>query len=129
MAAHKIWSEEKKQYIRSLLPRKKILFANINSNTKAYWKDDNIDHDIIMGYYPAHDVYIACEAKFHRGKKSASFNCVAEHLRSRIIKIGYRKRADIQTLKEKVIIIPYSELENFCRYADYYLERYDTDKK
>lgn len=129
MAANKIWSDEKKKYIKSLIPRKKILFANIYGNTTAQWKDENIDYDIIIGYYRAYDVYIACDAKYHRGHKYASFDCVSKYKDSANIRIGYRKRADEPISTERVILIPCRELEEFCRHSDYYLNRYDTDNE
>lgn len=127
MAAPKIWSDEKKKYIQSLIPRKKILFANINSRTIAHWKEDNIDYDIIIAYEKYSDIYVACQAEYHIGFKSASFDCVSQYKTSRKIQVGYKMIANNRTQKEKVILIPCRELEEFCRHIDYYLERYNPN--
>ena len=128
MANNKIWSEEKKKYIMSLVGRKKILFANVNGSTIAYWAETNNDYDIIIGYEASKDMYYACDARLHKGKKSARFAC-PEFERKKIsdICVGHRKIADERTLYERVLKIPCKKLEEFCKKYSFYMTRYKED--
>lgn len=129
MANNKIWSDEKKQYIVSLVGNKRILFAKVNSFSRAQWDEENDDYDIIIGYDNTNDFYYACDARLHRDKKSASFDC-PEFERKKIIDIcvGYRKIADERTLYERVLKFPCKKLEEFCKKYSFYMTRYKEDK-
>ena len=125
MANNKIWSDEKKQYIVSLVGNKRILFAKVNSFSRAQWDEENDDYDIIIGYDNTNDFYYACDARLHRGKKSASFDCPEFKIKKiSDICVGYRKIADERTLYERVLKIPCKKLEEFCKKYSYYMTCY-----
>lgn len=116
MAAHRVWSDERKNFILSLFPSKKILFANVRSDQAVYWKEDNTDYDIIIGYSSVNDLYIIFNAQFHRHKKSANCKCVSRFFTKRNkINVGKRCRQDLWGEMEQVVIVPSKMIEELSR--------------
>ena len=118
MSAHPIWSDERKAYFQSLLRWKKILFANINPSLKAYWKEENTEQDIVIGYNPKNDYYVFFYADGFRGKASTSLYCIRSH-------IGSDKIAAIKRNADGMIFVyvPCNQTEEFCRYFDFHMEK------
>lgn len=112
----RLWSEERTDYIKSLLPNKKILFANVYRDCVAHWNGDAGKYDIIIGYCRCYDVYFACDAQLHKGYTNVSFKCVSEYLGvTDKINEGYGRLGYYGTPKERIIIIPCGMLEEFCK--------------
>ncbi len=130
MAAKRVWSDERKNFIQSLLPDKKILFANVRSDKTVYWKEDNNDYDIIIGYSYVNDLYIIYDAKYHRHEKSASCECVSRFFTKRSkINVGEKFRRYGWNKKEPVVIVPSKMIEEFSqRFSEYFSEDKSNDK-
>jgi len=121
MSAPKIWSNEKKKYIQSLILSKRILFANVDGGPRAYWEKSSNGYNIIIGYCRTDDYYIACNAKNHSSFKSISLDCISEYINDRKIRVCYRKKDN-----ERIIFIPCNKIEDFCKYSDFYLNMYEN---
>lgn len=129
MANNKIWSEQRKEYLKSLIPYKKIQFAVVNGSYIATLEDVGDNYDIIIGLTKNEDVYYAFDAKLHKNRKTASLDCFDQKTKSKKqIAVGYRKIADNYLLYERVFRIPNSCLEEFTRRIDYYIDRFEIDK-
>ncbi len=122
MSGRKIWSDQKKKYISSLLPAKKILFANVDGKPKAYWDITTETYDIIIGYCYNNDYYVAIKYDLHRENKTVYLECISEFItKKHKICVGKRKRSS-----ERIIYIPSKELEEFCSYYSYYMDKYQN---
>lgn len=119
MDARVLWYDNKKDYVQSMLPDKKILFANVDEKGTARYKEKNEDFDIIMGYNKVHDVYIVCEAKYFKDKMSVSFHCVSKYFKQKnFIKVGYRGDG------VRVIIFTDNQWSDFSKKYNYYMYEY-----
>lgn len=121
MPAHKIWSNERKGYIQSLLPDKRILFANVNGEPKAYWNEPEGDYEVIIGYCQSYDYYVSMNYDFHVGRKSCTLSCISEYISNDEIGVGRRARS-----MERIVYVPSRRIEEFCRWYSYYMEIYNN---
>lgn len=120
-------SKEKKAYVQSMMPDKKILFITLSDSLKGDISY-NDDHDIILGYNELHDVYAACDATLNKGNSSISFGFKSRDIReNHSIQVRYKSLNKQQSLYERVLLIPCKELESFCKDCDYYLYDYEQD--
>lgn len=120
MPAHKIWSNERKGYIQSLLPDKRILFANINGEPKAYWNETEGDYEVIIGYCQSSDYYVSMNYDLHNGRKSCTLSCISEYISNNEIRVGRRARN-----LERILYVPSRRIEEFCRWFSYYMKMYN----
>lgn len=120
MAGNKRWSEQRKEYIRSLIPNKRILFAIVNGAPKIYWEQLADNYDIIVGLSES-DYYIVMNANLHNGCKSAVVDCISEFTQGKKIEVGIRKRSG-----ERVLFVPSCKIEEFFNYFSYYMEKYKS---
>lgn len=98
----RVWSDEKKAYIQSMMPDKKIYFITLSSSLKQQILCDD-DYDIILGYNELHDVYAACDATLHKYSVSISFGFKSKDIREKYnIKVRYKALNSEQTLYERV---------------------------
>lgn len=121
MAAHKLWSNERKAYIQSLLPNKRILFVNVNGEPKANWNETDGDYDVIIGYCQSSDYYVSINYDLHKGRKSCTLSCITEYISGKEIRVGKRLRNS-----EKIVYIPSRQMEEFCRNFSYYMKIYNN---
>ena len=126
MAAPNFWSDDRRKFIYSVMPRKKILFANVNGNYKAEW-DENANcenFDLIVGYSKDHSIYFICRSEFHIGRKSTDFSSLSHLFKyRRKINVGYKKAPNDFSKQEPVLDVPEGEIDDVKRNLSYYLDK------
>ena len=122
--ANPTWSEEKKSYVNQLCRnRKKIWFSSFSSKKgRLGWNTEkNSEYEILLGFCKDDDFYVALKAENHRTCKSITMNKALEKIDVKNLKkientIQYSNTYGTQ----KIVVIPCSQLENFCKSIDSY---------
>ncbi len=114
------WSKEKEEYVNKLCRNcKKIWFFSLGSEghgTLRWDTENNQEYDLIMGYNVHHDFYVVLKAENHREQKNIKMKKALENVDVkclREIEITEQKSPAYGT--EKVAIISYIKLEDFCK--------------
>ena len=126
MAAPYFWSDERMDFISGVIPRKKIIFANVDGNNKAKW-DNDFDckkFDLIVCYSKDLSIYFICIAEFHIGRKSTDFSSLSHLFKyRRKINVGYKKAPNDFSKQEPVLVVPEGEIDDVKRNLSYYLDK------
>lgn len=129
MANSPFWSKQRKDFISALIPKKKIIFANVNGKGVAHWSADCKNYDLIVGYYRNLSIYFICKAEQHIGAKSSDFTSEADLFQKRnAISVGYKKSAVRTFAQERYLIVTENKIEEFSKNVEYYLNTYKSKK-
>lgn len=110
------WTDERKNFIRNLIPNKRFLFMNIGEDDLIVHIRKPIDsYNYLIMALNSKNAYIICEANLHYGVKTISFKKAKDYFCSRITPVarGLSINGYNSGLYERFFIVPFGKIEEF----------------